>query len=325
MLRSNRILMRALALAIAWCGAPLAMADSEYPTKPIRVIVPYSAGGGADAAARLIGLGLGTALGQTVVIDNRPGGGGAIGAALAAQAPADGYTMLYDASSFAINPALRKLTFDSKNDLVPLTQAVVMPDIMVVALNSPYKTFQDYIAAARAAPGKLTYASYGIGSSAHMIGEMLNNIAGVKTLHVAYKGGAPALLDVMAGHVDTYFASAASSTGLVATGKMRALAVTSPTRMKEFPDVPTIAESGFPGFQVMEWNGFFVPRNTPRPIVERLTTELRKIVVSGEVRDGLIKLGLTPVGGTSEAFGQVISSDMDRWSKLVKQSNIAAE
>jgi tripartite-type tricarboxylate transporter receptor subunit TctC len=319
------IMARVLALVAALCAAPLAMANTDYPNKAIRIIVPYSAGGGADAAARLIGRGLGTALGQTVVIDNRPGGGGAIGAALAAQAPADGYTVLYDASSFAINPALRKLTFDPKNDLVPLTQAVVMPDIMVVAVNSPYKTFQDYMSAARATPGKLTYASYGIGSSAHMIGEMLNNVAGVKTIHVAYKGGAPALQDVMAGHVDTYFASAASSTGLVASGKMRALAVTSPTRMKEFPEVPTIAESGFAGFQVMEWNGFFVPKNTPRPIVERLTTELRKIVMSGEVRDGLIKLGLTPVGTSSEAFAQTIASDMERWSKLVKQTNITAE
>ncbi len=319
------IVARALTLALALCAAPLAMADTDYPNKPIRVIVPYSAGGGADAAARLIGRGLGTALGQTVVIDNRPGGGGAIGAALAAQAPADGYTILYDASSFAINPALRKLAFDPKIDLVPLTQAVVMPDIMVVALNSPYKTFQDYVSAARSAPGKLSYASYGIGSSAHMIGEMLNNVAGIKTIHVAYKGGAPALQDVMAGHVDTYFASAASSTGLVASGKIRALAVTSPTRMKEFPNVPTISESGFAGFEVMEWNGFFVPKNTPRPVVERLTKELRKTIASSEVRDGLTKLGLTPVGGTSEAFGHAIASDMERWNKLVKQNNITAE
>jgi tripartite-type tricarboxylate transporter receptor subunit TctC len=321
----KQIMARALVLAAALCAPPFAVANTDYPNKAIRIIVPYSAGGGADAAARLIGRGLGAALGQTVVIDNRPGGGGAIGAALAAQAPADGYTILYDASSFAINPSLRKLSFDPKTDLVPLTQAVVMPDIMVVALNSPYKTFQDYLAAARANPGKLSYASYGIGSSAHMIGEMLNNVAGVKTIHVAYKGGAPALQDVMAGHVDTYFASAASSTGLVVDGKMRALAVTSPTRMKELPNVPTIAESGFPGFQVMEWNGFFVPKNTPRPIADRLTTELRKIVMSGDVRDGLIKLGLTPVGTSPEGFSQAIAADMDRWSKLVKQNNIAAE
>lgn len=316
---------RLLAAAIGLCALPFAIAQDGYPAKPVRVVVPYSAGGGADAAARLIGRALGAELGQTVMIDNRPGGGGAIGAAVVAQAPADGYTILFDASSFAINPALRKLTFDSKRDLVPVTQVVVMPDIMVVALNSPYKTFQDYVSAARANPGKLSYASYGLGSSAHMIGEMLNSVAGIKTLHVAYKGGAPALADVMAGHVDTYFASAASSTGLVKSGKMRALAVTSSSRMKEFPDVPTIAESGFPGFQVMEWNGFFVPKGTPLPIVERLNGLIRKIVQTGEVREGLIKLGLTPVGSSSDAFSQIIASDMERWARLVKENKITAD
>jgi len=316
-------LVAVLALA---CAPAVALAQAQsYPSKPVRLVVPYSPGGGADNAARILATRLSTAMGQTVVIDNRPGGSGMIGAQAVAQAEPDGYTVLYDASAFAVNPALRKMAFDPAKDLVPVSLAVTVPNIFVVPPNAPYKTVQEFVDYARKNPGKLTYASYGAGSAAHLIGELLKARAGIDLLHVPYKGGAPALTDLMGGQVDSYFSNAASGMSYVKSGKLRALAVTSAKRMAAMPDVPTLAESGFKDFEVLEWNGFFVPKGTPNDVVARLAKEVQAAVKDPATRQKLQGLGLDPVGSTPEEFGKFVQSEMTRWAGLVKSNHITVD
>lgn len=312
------------ALLVASCVPAVAQAQA-YPSKPIRLVVPYSAGGGADNAARILAARLTTTLGQTVVIDNRPGGSGMIGAQAVAQAAADGYTVLYDASTFAVNPALRKMPFDPAKDLVPVSLAVTVPNVLVVPPSAPYKTVQEFVEHARKHPGKMTYASYGAGSAAHLIGELLKNQAGIDLLHVPYKGGAPALTDVMGGQVDSYFANAASGMSYVKSGKLRALAVTSAKRMASMPDVPTLAESGFKNFEVLEWNGFFVPKGTPKEVVTRLSREIQAATADPATRQKLVGLGVDPIGSSPEEFSKFVQTEMSRWGALVKTNNITVE
>jgi tripartite-type tricarboxylate transporter receptor subunit TctC len=318
-------LLKKLAAILAVACIPAAVQAQAYPAKPIRLVVPYSPGGGADNAARIIAARLTTTLGQTVVIDNRPGGSGMIGAQAVAQAAADGYTVLYDASAFAVNPALRKMAFDPAKDLIPVSLAVTVPNIFVVPPSAPYKTVQEFVDHARKHPGEMTYASYGAGSAAHLIGELLKNQAGIDLLHVPYKGGAPALTDLMGGQVNSYFANAASSMGYVKSGKLRALAVTSAKRMAALPDVPTLAESGFKNFEVLEWNGFFVPKGTPKEIVDRLSTEIKAATMDPSTRQKLEGLGVDPVGSTPEAFAKFVQSEMSRWAALVKSNKITVD
>ena len=318
-----RKLYAALALA---CAPALALAQAQaYPAKPVRLVVPYSPGGGADNAARILATRLSATLGQTVVIDNRPGGSGMIGAQAVAQAEPDGYTVLYDASAYAVNPALRKMAFDPARDLVPVSLAVTVPNIFVVPANAPYGTVQEFVDYARKHPGKLTYASYGAGSAAHLIGELLKARAGIDLLHVPYKGGAPALTDLMGGKVDSYFANAASGMNYVKSGKLRALAVTSARRMAAMPEVPTLAESGFKDFEVLEWNGFFVPKGTPNEVVARLAREVQAAVKDPATRQKLQGLGLDPVGSTPEEFGRFVQAEMTRWAGLVKSNRITVD
>lgn len=312
-------LLAAIGFGLSSAGAHAA----SFPDKAVRVIVPYSAGGGADAAGRLIGKTLGQKLSQPVIIENKPGAGGSIGASAVASAGADGYTLLFDAASFTINPAIHKLNFDPSR-LKPLVQAVVMPDILVVPPQSPYRSLEELLSAARNGEN-VSYASYGVGSSAHMLGELLNIEAKTNILHVPYKGGAPALVDLMGGLVSTYFASAASSLQLVQAGRLRALAVTSPQRMPELPDVPTIRELGFARLETMEWNGFFVPIETPPSIQAQLERAIQSAVLDPEVQQGLKKIGLTPVARGTDEFQKVVREDMAKWADVVKQAKISVD
>ena len=317
--------MKKMVAVLALACVPLAALSDNYPSKPIRLVVPYSAGGGADNAARIIATRMSTALGQTVVIDNRPGGSGMIGAQAVAVAEPDGYTVLYDASAFAVNPALRKMAFDPVKDLVPVSLAVTVPNIFLVPPNAPYKTVQEFVDYAKKHPGELTYASYGAGSAAHLIGELLKTQAGIDLLHVPYKGGAPALTDLMGGQVNAYFANAGSGMGYVKSGKLRALAVTSAKRMAALPDVPTLAESGFKNFEVLEWNGVFVPKGTPKDIVARLAKEVQAAARDPATRQKLEMLGVDPVGSTPEVFSAFVQAEMTRWSALVKSNRITVD
>ena len=319
-------LLKKLMVSLAIASAPaIVLAQSSYPTKTIRLVVPYSPGGGADNAARILAPQLSKQLGQQVIIENRTGASGTIGASAVAKSDPDGYTVLYDASSFSINPGLRKLPFDAKNDLVPVSLAVTVPNIMVVPPDAPFKTVGDFIEYARKNPGKLTYASYGPGSAAHLIGELLKNQAKIDLVHVPYRGGAPALVDVMGGQVASYFSNAASGMNYVKSGKLRALAVTSSKRMADLPDVPTLAESGLKDFEVLEWNGFFVPKGTPKEIVARLEKEIKAALNDPETRTKLKGLGLDPVGSSSAEFTKFVNSEMARWAELIKTNKITAD
>ncbi|WP_415268417.1 tripartite tricarboxylate transporter substrate binding protein [Acidovorax sacchari] len=321
--------MKQMKQAIWLAAAAAALAHgavraATYPEQPITLVVPFSAGGGADNAARILAKGLGEVSGQSVIVDNKPGASGSIGGAAVARARPDGYTVLFDASSFAINPALRKLPFDPARDLVAVSQIISVPNILVVAPSSPYNTLPDFVAAARAKPGKLTYASYGPGSLAQMAMELLRIDAKFDAVHVPYKGGAPAIMDVMGGQVDVYFANAASSLSYVKSGKLKALAVSSATRMKELPAVPTVQEAGIKGYQVMEWNGLFVPAGTPPAVIARLQELSQKALALPDVRSSLDALGLTPVGSSAAEFQNFVNAERKRWDAVVKTNGITA-
>ncbi len=317
--------MKKLCLAMAVLAGAHGVAAAAYPEQAITVVVPFSAGGGADNAARIIAQGISQVSGQSVVIDNRAGASGSIGATHVARAKADGYTVLYDASSFAINPALRKLPYDPEKDFIPVSQAIRVPNILVAAPASPYSSLTDFISAAKAQPGRHTYASYGPGSLAQMAGELLKIGAKIDAVHVPYKGGAPAIVDVMGGQVDVYFANAASSINYVKTGKLKALAVSSRERMPDLPQVPTVRESGLQDFEVEEWNGFFLPANTPPDVVARLQALVQQALALPQTQSGLEKLGLTPVGSDAAEFSRFVMSERVRWERVVKTNRITAE
>ena len=324
--RARRLARIAAALGVcASLGLAAQQARAaDYPGQPITLVVPYSAGGGADNAARIIAKAMGEITGQSIIIDNKAGASGAIGASYVAHAAHDGYTVLYDASAFTINPALRKLPYDFKKDFIPVSQAVSVPNIMVVAKDSPYSTVQDFIKAAKAKPGVYTFASYGPGSLAQMAGELLKKDEGIDIIHVPYKGGAPAIVDVMSGQVQTYFANAASSLNYITSGQLKALAVTSKARMPELPNVPTMQEAGVPNFEVLEWNGFFLPKDTPQPVVDKLQSIVQAALARPEVKQSLGKLGLTPVGSSSKDFAAFVDAEAQRWTAVVQANHIVA-
>lgn len=314
-----------------FCGALLSMAlgygtsavaADNYPSRPIKLIVPFSPGGGADNAARIIVPVLSKKLGGNIIIKNEDGASGAIGEEEAARAPKDGYTLLYDATSFAINPLLRKMPFDVNRDFIPIAEAVAVPNVMVVAANSPYKTLPDYVNAAKKDPGKLTFASYGPGSLAQLIGELLKKDANIDIEHIPYKGGGPAVIDVIAGRVDTFFANAASTMGSIRSGQLRALAVTDDHRMQALPDVPTVEEYGYKDFSVLQWNGFFAPAGTPPAIIAKLQDAIAQTLKEPQVKESLAKLGLTAIEGDSNSFKTLIESETRRWTDLIKTNHI---
>ncbi|CAB3628393.1 tripartite tricarboxylate transporter substrate binding protein [Achromobacter xylosoxidans] len=314
--------LRPVAAALALAGTLGAAHAAGYPDQPITVVVPYSAGGGADNAARIIAQGMGEVAGQSVVIENKGGASGSIGAAYVARAKPDGYTVLYDASAFSINPVLRKLPYDAKKDFIPVSQAVSVPNILVAATGSAFNSLPDFVKAARANPGRYTYASYGPGSLAQMAAELLKKDAKIDIVHVPYKGGAPAIVDVMGGQVDVYFANAASSLNYVSTGKLKALAVSSAARMPDLPNVPTVSEGGVNAFDVVEWNGFFLPAGADPQVVAKLQDLVQKALARPETRDKLAKLGLTPVGSSAADFAKFVDAEQVRWAEVVKTNNI---
>jgi len=302
-----------------------AIAWAAWPERPLRLVVPYAAGGGADNAARILAQRLGELLGQPVVIDNKPGAGGVIGADSVAKSVPDGYTALFDASAHVVNPALRKLPYDPAKDFIPVSLIVAAPQILVVSSSSPHKTLGDLLAAARKSPGKITYASAGPATASHLAAELLADEAKMEWLHVPYKGGAPALTDVMAGSVDCYFGNAASTLQHVTSGKLHALAVSSRQRLKNLPAVPTLHESGLPNYEVLEWNGVFLPKGTPADVVQRLGREIQAAVADPKVRERFAQAGVMPVGDTPAEFSRFIDAEGRRWQALVKARAIRTD
>lgn len=310
-------------LAVTLLGAAhVAAAAPAYPSKPIRVIVPFPAGGGTDIIAREVTNKVAMSTGWTFVVDNKPGSGGNLGVDAAAKAPADGYTIvLGQTSNLAINPTLfSHLPYDPVKDLTPISLVASAPLVLVTPVSSPYKTLADVIKASKAKPGALNIASPGNGTVAHLSGELLQKTAGIKLIHVPYKGAAQAVNDLIGGQVDLYLSSVPTLLAHIKSGKLRPLAVTSAKRVDDLPQVPTIAESGYAGFEASTWFGFAAPAATPKDIVTRLNAEFNKALKSPDLAKKLNDQGALVLGGSPEAFGTQIRQDTARWASIIKDS-----
>ena len=319
--------MRIMPLLFAALGcAGASFAADTYPDRPVRVIVPYTAGGSADVFARAVGQKLAEAWSQQIVVDNRPGSGGIIGTETAAAAPRDGYTlMMGNTANIAINPALyKKLSFDTVRDFAPITLVATAPYVMVAPVSLNVANPQDFIALAKAKPGQLNYASLGSGSASHLSAELLQTLAGIKLVHVPYKTLGTVLPDLISGQVQVFFLGMVSAQSQIKGGRLRAIGVTGPKRSAAMPDVSALAEA-VPGFDVVSWYGLFAPTGTPRAIVMRVNAEVKRILALPEIRDRLAGEGADVASSTPEQFAALIRSDMAKWSRVVKQSGAHAD
>jgi tripartite-type tricarboxylate transporter receptor subunit TctC len=316
----KRVLAAGLA-ALALLAAPLACAQG-YPSKPIHFVVPYPAGGPLDTVARLLGQKVSESVKQPVIIDNKPGAGGNIGADAVAKSPPDGYTILMGAvATHAINPTLyTNIPYDPVKDFAPVTQVASTPNVLVVNPSLPVHDVREFIAYAKAHPGQLNFGSGSTGSAGHLAGELFKTMAGVQMVHVPYKGAGPAMQDLIGGQIQLMFDNLASSLGQIRAGKVRALAVTTAKRSSLAPELPTIAESGLPGFDISTWFGVFAPGGTPPAIVARLHEEFAKALAAPDVREKMLNLGAEPVGNTPAQFAAYIRSEAEKYARLVKAS-----
>jgi len=306
--------------------APFAQAQDRYPTKPIRLIVPQSAGGSTDLVARPLAQRLGEALNQPVVVDNRPGAGSVIGTDLVAKAAPDGYTLLAVAASVTMSPSLYKnLPFDPVRDLAPIAQLSALPNILVVHPSLPVKSVRELIALAKARPGQLNYGSSGVATGTHLSMELFRYMTGTGMVHVPYKGGAPGVTALLGGEVQLNFATISTALPHVRSGKLRALAVSTARRALIAPEVPTIAESGVAGYDYASWIGLLAPVSTPQPIIARLNAEAAKIVHAPEMKALLLHEGSEPVGNSAAEFAATLKTEVARWMKVVKAAGITAD
>jgi len=314
--------------AVAVSLAPLVtQAQPAFPTKPITIIVPFSAGGTTDILARVVGLYMGTDLGQPVVVDNRAGAGGNIGGQAAARATADGYTLFMGTvGTHAINQSLyKKMPFDPIKDFAPLSRVAMVPNLLVANPSQPYKNVKEMIAYAKANPGKINFGSSGNGSSIHLSGELFKQMAGVDMQHVPYRGSAPAVSDLLGGQISVMFDNMPSAIPHVKGGKLRALAVTTAKRSPALPDVPTIAEAGVPGYEATSWFGLLAPAGTPAPIVAKLNASILKALADPEVKKKLAEQGAEPFGEKPEQFAAFIQAETAKWGKVVKDSGASLD
>jgi tripartite-type tricarboxylate transporter receptor subunit TctC len=324
-LRMKKWLSGALVCLSGISIAGLAHAQS-WPTKPIKLIVPYPPGGGTDVIARIVQEPLAKELGQQVIIDNRGGAGGSIGSALAAQSPSDGYTVLFTLSSHTINPAIyTKLPFDTEKDFSSVVTVASLPQILVANPNFPAKTVKEVIEMAKAKPGSISYASVGNGSPGHLAGAMMATDAGVDMTHIPYRGGGPAVTDVMAGQVPLLWVSIPAAAQFVKAGKLRALAVSTVKRSAVFPDVPTMVESGFKGFEVDSWYAMFVPAKTPQAIIDRINKAAVNVLAQPDVKEKLLGQGAEAVGDTPAQLSGVVKKEIAKWKQVVKSANIKVD
>ena len=303
------------------------VAAQPYPVKPVRIIAAFPPGGFVDLGARLVAGPLGTALGQQVVVENRGGAGGIVGTETAARAAPDGYTLVVgSAGTHGVNQSLyRKLPYNVLRDFQPVARLADAPSILAVHPSLPARSVKDLVALARARPGQILYASAGSGTSTHLAAALFEHLARVKLVHVPYKGGGPMIVDVVAGQVPVTFGTSASVSPHTKSGRLRGLAVTGGQRSATLPDLPTIAESGVPGYEMLNWLGLFAPAGTPRPIVERLNAEALRVVRSPELRDRLNAAGAEPSPLATEAFAAFVKSEVEKWAKVVAATGMTAE
>ena len=312
-------------LALSAAGLTSQALSQAYPSKPIRVIAPFAPGGGTDLIARVSAQKLTEAMGQQAIVDNRPGAGGTLGAELGAKAPPDGYTFTLIAGSYSVNPSLFKLNFDPVNDITPVIQLSQGPFLVVVHPSLPAKNIKELIAIAKAKPGQITFASSGAGSITQLATELFADMAGIKMIHIPYKGTGPALTDTMAGQVQMLFGSVGVTLPQMSSGRLRAIAVTTAKRIAAAPNVPTIAESGVKGYEVILWHGLIAPKGLPRPILDRVNSELNKALQAKDMQERLAGDGVSAAGGTPEQFAALIKKDIEVWRKVVQKAGVKAE
>jgi tripartite-type tricarboxylate transporter receptor subunit TctC len=312
-----------------WLGLALAAlaasALAQYPAKPITTVVGFEPGGGTDTTARIVAPALGELLGQQVVVENRAGAGGNIAVDYVAKQAPDGYSIvLANVGALAVNPHILKTPYDPLKDLVPITMAVVFPNVLVVQPALPVKSVGDFVKLAKEKPG-LTYASSGIGGAGHLAGELLRGMAKIDIVHVPYKGGGPAMQGFLGGQVDSFFATPISSISQIRSGRARAVATTGAKRAALMPDVPTVAESGYTGYEALNWYGYLAPAKTPKEIIDRLNRDITKALANPQVVAALNKTGVEPQAMTPEEFGRYIAREYQTWGKVVKDAHIKAE
>lgn len=318
---NRRDLFRALA---GFMPLALGSAWAAYPDKPIRIIVPFSPGGGADLIARTLAVDLARELGQPVIVENKPGAGTVIGSDLVAKAPPDGYTLLLSSIAHSVNPSLvDKLPYSTEKDFIPVAMVVRSPNVLVVRTDSPFRSVKAIIDAARAKPGKLTYASPGNGTSSHLAGALFEDLAKVRLQHISYKGSAQALTDLLGGQTDILFGTSGSIGSFVDSGKLRALAVTSAARSSAYPDVPTMVESGVPGYVTEGWYGLHAPAGTPSALIERLNAAVRKATGTEFFKSKLVHEGMVVQTGTPGEYDSYVSAEIVRWARLVKANVVS--
>jgi tripartite-type tricarboxylate transporter receptor subunit TctC len=318
--------MMRLAIALFAFATTVAFAQG-YPTKAVKIIVPFAPGGNVDITARLVAPGLSEALGHPVVVENKPGAGGTIGADLVAKSQPDGYTLLMGSNStFSVAPSLYpKNPYDPLKDFAPVIMIASAPFVLVTNPASSAKTAAELVAQGKANPGKLTMSSAGTGSSNHLVGELFQEISGAKFTHIPYKGSGQALTDLMGGQVDLHFDQITSAASHIQAGKLKALLVTSPQRVPMLPDVPTAAQAGYPRFQATNVTGLIAPAGTPREIIDKLNAATRKVIAQPAVREKFEGLGAEAVGGTPEEFGAYIKDDFSKWTRIVKEANVKVD
>jgi tripartite-type tricarboxylate transporter receptor subunit TctC len=319
MFPSRRLL---LAAACSSLCLPALAQTARYPARPVKFVVPFAPGGGSDTMARLIAQKLNEKHGYTIVVDNKPGAGGNLGAEAALREPADGYTLLVISGSYAGNAVLSKPSFDPIAAIVPIVQFTREPSVLVVDQESPFRSLNELVENARKQPGSVAYGTSGVGGLAHLTTEYFASVAGIKLSHVPYKGTSAALVDLAAGHIQMMFGGTTSAAPLIKANKVRALAVAAPARLPSMPNVPTFEEQGIPGFQTDLWHGLAAPRGTPPDVIAKLNADVNAVLKSPEMVARLASDGVEPGGGTPQRFGDAIRGDMERWKVIVQQAGI---
>ena len=329
LLSHTHSVLRSALLALGFAcslATPLAALADSYPERPIKFVVPYPPGGGTDVVARIVQPRLQAVLGQSIVIENKGGAGGSLGTDIVSKAAPDGYTVLFTLSSHTINPAIfPKLPYDTLKDFEPVGTVASLPQLLAANPGVPVRTVADVVAQAKAAPDKFSFASVGNGSPGHLAGELMVIRTGAQMVHIPYRGGGPAVTDVMGGQVPLLWVSIPAAAQQVKAGKLRALAVSTLKRSPAFPDLPTMQEAGVADFEVDSWYAMLVPAKTPRAVIDKLNKALNTVLAEPAVRNQLLEQGADAVGGTPEALGKVITAELPKWAKLAKDANIKAD
>jgi tripartite-type tricarboxylate transporter receptor subunit TctC len=321
--RSNGVrLLGSLVLSVIGAGAA---AQNDYPNRPIRYITPYAPGGSTSFTARFVGQQLTEAWGQQVVVDNRPGGNTLIGTSLALKSPPDGYTLLAIGATLASNHTLVKTPYDALSDVACIATVLTYENVLVVPPTLPAKSVKELVAMAKAKPGKLTYGTSSHGGPTHLLAELFNTEAGIQTLHVPYKGGGPAVVDLMGGHIDLFFSNPANVASLIRNGRLRPLAVTGQSRVAAFPDVPTFAEEGLPAITLTNWQGVGGPAGIPKSIIDRIAAEIRKLTAKPEGKEILNKMGFEPFYNGPDETAALLKADIAKYAKIIRNANIKVE